>query len=358
MDLRDLFFKTTAATPAAPHTERPQPEHVAHPVPEAPPPTPTTSAAAPEATAPEVAGPAISPDTSPAPIEAAQDNNALVEPPLDEGPIHIPHRGPAPFRPQTERVVEATPPDPVQPPSPKPPAPQLAAIPPEPRTSKPAPSQYKTEIEPRERPREKRAASKPRIPRHSSGWAAMLQHLKEEPSLRVLDIGPTSPNNINFLTGMGHSVYMADIVQDAIEGNWTLPPDPSDERDDVTRYDVDRFYDQNFNFGDRRFEVVLLWTTIDYLPDAFIPPLVARLKDCMEPGGKLLAFFHTRSHGADTTFCRYHLVDSSEILMQEGEPYPVQRVYTNREIERTFKAFSGCRFFLARDNVYEVIIKR
>jgi hypothetical protein len=44
--------------------------------------------------------------------------------------------------------------------------------------------------------------------------------------------------------------------------------------------------------------------------------------------------------------------------MQETDPFPVQRVYTNRGIERLFHDFSGSRFFLARDNLYEVILTR
>jgi hypothetical protein len=44
--------------------------------------------------------------------------------------------------------------------------------------------------------------------------------------------------------------------------------------------------------------------------------------------------------------------------MQESEPYPVQRVYTNRQIEKLFTGWSGYRFFLAKDNLYEVIITR
>jgi hypothetical protein len=36
----------------------------------------------------------------------------------------------------------------------------------------------------------------------------------------------------------------------------------------------------------------------------------------------------------------------------------VQRVYTNRNIEKHFAAYSGSKFFLAKDNIYEVIITR
>jgi hypothetical protein len=46
------------------------------------------------------------------------------------------------------------------------------------------------------------------------GDAAQAAGMKE-PGLRVLDIGSTSPTNINFLTELGQSVYMADLVEEA-----------------------------------------------------------------------------------------------------------------------------------------------
>ena len=42
--------------------------------------------------------------------------------------------------------------------------------------------------------------------------------------------------------------------------------------------------------------------------------------------------------------------------MQETNPLPVQRVYTNRTIEKIFEAYANMKFFLAKDNLYEVII--
>lgn len=195
----------------------------------------------------------------------------------------------------------------------------------------------------------------PRIPRHSSGWAALLKHLRDEQGLRVLDIGPTSPQNINFLTGMGHSVYMADVVHEALKGNWNLPPA---EEGGEPRFDTEAFFRQNLNFEGRDFDVVLLWATLDYLPEGLTAALVAHLKDATVRGGKVLAIFHSKAQGPYTAYCRYHLTSEAEIEMQEAEPFPVRRVYTNRQIEQLFSGWSGYRFFLAKDNLYEVIITR
>jgi hypothetical protein len=195
----------------------------------------------------------------------------------------------------------------------------------------------------------------PRIPRHSSGWEALLKHLRAENGLRVLDIGPTSPQNINFLTEMGHSVYMADVVHESLRAEWQLPPE---EEGGPARFDRVGFFEQNLNFHGRQFDVVLLWATLDYIPEGLIEPLVTHLKDATLRDGKVLAIFHSKPAGPFTAYCRYHLTDGAEIEMQESEPYPVQRVYTNRQIERLFTGWSGSKFFLAKDNLYEVILTR
>lgn len=196
------------------------------------------------------------------------------------------------------------------------------------------------------------------MPRHSSGWAAMLKHLHAEAGLRILDIGPTSPSNINFLTGLGHSVYMADIVHEAMKPDWVKVAKGDEEIPEEERYDTASFLEQNLEFSGRLFDVVLLWTTLDYMPEPMIAPVIQRFHASMVPGGRILALFHTKKTGDDTSYCRYHLTDSDNIETQESAHYPVQRAYTNRSIEKLFANFSNYKFFLAKDNVYEVIITR
>lgn len=194
----------------------------------------------------------------------------------------------------------------------------------------------------------------PRIPRHSSAWSTLLKHLKAEQGLRILDIGPTSPANINILTTLGHGVYMADIVHEAMRNEWTIAGDDKAE----PRFDVEGFLEQNLDFAGREFDVVLLWTTLDYIPSALVEPVVQRFRSSMRPGGRILALFHTRQNGPDNDFRRYHLTDGDSIEMQESSALPVQRVYTNRNIEKIFHAYANMKFFLAKDNLYEVIITR
>lgn len=182
----------------------------------------------------------------------------------------------------------------------------------------------------------------------------MLKHLKEEECLRVLDIGPTSPSNINFLTRLGHSIYMADVVIEANRNNWVRS-----EKEVASAADLaEAFLDRHLDFNGRVFDVVLLWTTLDFLPAPLLGPLIDRLRASLQPNGRVLAFFHTKAGNSDTVFYRYHVTDSDNVEMQEAGRLILQQVYTNRKIEKLFSAYKSCKFFLAKDSVYEVIVTR
>ncbi len=206
-----------------------------------------------------------------------------------------------------------------------------------------------------EHPTDRTTLVGPRIPRHSSGWSAMLKHLKETDSLRVLDIGPTSSSSINLLTSLGHSLHMADVVSEAHRVEW---PKVVDGEESQTPSKVEAFLEQNMSFGERRFDVVLLWTTLDYLPEELIPSTVARLHSSMNPGGRVLAFFHTKSPEPEFIFYRYHVTQGDTVEMQEAQRLEGCQLHTNRKIEKLFSDYQSCKFFLAKDNVFEVIVTR
>ena len=198
-----------------------------------------------------------------------------------------------------------------------------------------------------------------RIPRHSSGWGQLLERMRTEESLRVLDIGPTSSNNINFITALGHSIYLANLVEDAAKREWMLPPDDAG----VSRFDTARFLETHLSFSGRGFDLVLFWDTADYLPQELVEPVLQRLHQVMAPGGQLLAMFHsttgTSASGAGRTdFCRYHLTDSSRVDVQHAGDYPLLNTFTNRQVEKLLEAFKSFHFFLSKDNVRDVLVTR
>jgi hypothetical protein len=182
----------------------------------------------------------------------------------------------------------------------------------------------------------------------------LRQRLQAEPGLRTIDIGSTSPANINYLTGLGHSVFLADVVHDACTGNWQTGTDG----DGKTLWNVEGFLEQSLKFSGRKFDVVLLWTALDYLPEALVAPVVAHLFEATIPGGQVLAFFHTRTHGDETMHYRFHVTPGDDVEMQLTQQFPIQRAFTNRSIKELFAAWSDYRQFLAKDSVSELLITR
>lgn len=194
----------------------------------------------------------------------------------------------------------------------------------------------------------------PRTARHSGSWAAVRKKLMTEEGLRVLDVGSTSPSNINYLTSLGHSVYMADLVEDASSPEWIT----GNDEEGKPVWNLDGFAKQNLQFSGRTFDVVLLWTTLDYLPEPLVSPVIDALYTAMSPKGQLLALFHTKLIPDQAPYQRFHITGTDEVEMQRAGPARQQRALTNRNIERLFSAWSGLKQFLAKDGVSEAIISR
>ncbi|HKO17393.1 MAG TPA: class I SAM-dependent methyltransferase, partial [Acidobacteriaceae bacterium] len=172
------------------------------------------------------------------------------------------------------------------------------------------------------------------------------------------DVGPTSSGNINLITSLGHSIYLANLVEDAARKEWTPPQ--ADGTPGL--FDVDRFLSTHLTFSGRGFDIVLLWDTADYLPEPIVAPVIDRIHQVMEPNGQILAMFHSSSAASLTPlkadFSRYHLTDTNRVDVQRVGDYPLLNTFTNRQIEKLFEKSKGFTFFLSKDNVREVLVTR
>lgn len=192
--------------------------------------------------------------------------------------------------------------------------------------------------------------------RHSRGWAEVLKFLSEPArSLRVLDFGSTSPANINLLTSLGHSVYMANIVGEAAKPEWQVAAPPGTRPGAAPEYDLGRFAAANLDFSGRDFDVILLWDTADYLPPPMVPVLFERLRAVTRADGRLLGFFHGKTEGPDNGYARYQITNSEELRLLGSEPLPIRQIIQNRQVERYLEGFTTIRFFQGADNVREVL---
>ncbi|HMK29753.1 MAG TPA: methyltransferase domain-containing protein [Terriglobales bacterium] len=203
-----------------------------------------------------------------------------------------------------------------------------------------------------------------RAQRHSTALNEFMRAIAHEESLCILDLGPTSANNIALLTDRGFQVYTEDLLTSAADPELMI----KDELGNTT-IDIDRFLKENLAFRGQKFDAVLLWDVADYLPEVLVKPVIERICSVMKPKGILLSFFHTRDAGPEAPYCRYHIAGQDSLELQlvpkvetngatEERHYRLQRVFNNRHIENLFREFASLKFFLARDNLREVLVVR
>lgn len=220
-----------------------------------------------------------------------------------------------------------------------------------------------------------------KLTRRSSGMGELARCLGSQEGLCILDLGSTSPANIRYFTERGHKSYSEDVLLSSIDPTLVL----RDERGNPTLeqgnpvLDEKRFLSENLVYPSSIFDVVFCWNLADYMDESLVKPVIARLWSVMKPGAMLLAFFHTRDAGPDAPCYRYHILDNDTLEMQHivanaemgraqsptgreamaGKAnFRLQRVFNNRHIENLFRDFASIKFFLARDNVREVLVLR
>ncbi len=211
-----------------------------------------------------------------------------------------------------------------------------------------------------------------KLTRRSSGLGELSRLWESESPLTVLDLGSTSPANIRFFIEHGHKVYSEDLLVSSTEAHLVTKDEEGNGMLDSRRFLAD-----NLVYPAAHFDVVLCWNLPDYLDESLVRPVMGRLWSVMKPGGVLLAFFHTKDAGPDSPCYRFHIIgkDTLEIqrivLKREARRGPtgavhtaitdgfrLQRVFNNRHIETLFRDFASIKFFLARDNVREVLVVR
>jgi SAM-dependent methyltransferase len=211
-----------------------------------------------------------------------------------------------------------------------------------------------------------------RLTRRSSGLSELSRLWDSETPLCVLDLGSTSPANIRFFTEHGHKIYSEDLLVASTEPTLVT----KDEQGNIV-LDSRQFLADNLLYPAAHFDVVLCWNLPDYLDESLVRPVMGRLWSVLKPGGMLLAFFHTRDAGPDSPCFRFHIVGKDTLEMQRIvlkrearrgptgaihtavlDGFRLQRVFNNRHIETLFRDFASIKFFLARDNMREVLVVR
>ncbi len=190
--------------------------------------------------------------------------------------------------------------------------------------------------------------------KRSHGLSEFVNSIADESGLAILDLGEISQASVSFITNLGHRLYSVDFLRtlDSI----TTPDDPPGGPSQRNR--IDAFLDQTLGFEDNSLDGALIWDSLEYLARPLLLAAVDRLSRILRPGAFMLAFFHTSEKAEWVPSYTYRIEDPQSLhLALKTQRQPVQ-LFNNRGVERLFEGFGSVKFFLSRDQLREVIVRR
>jgi methyltransferase family protein len=185
------------------------------------------------------------------------------------------------------------------------------------------------------------------VTRHSHGLEQFFSYIKGESGLSILDLAGVNQANVSFITNLGHRIYSEDFLRSLrLSGNG----------DGSSR--VDAFLSQNLSHREATFDGILVWDVLEYLSAPLLSATVERLFRIVKPGSYLLAMFQAQEKAQAVPEYSFRIRDSKTLLVADRGPRKPEQVFNNRSLEKLFQEFDSLKFFLARDKLREVIVKR
>jgi hypothetical protein len=191
------------------------------------------------------------------------------------------------------------------------------------------------------------------VTRQSRALEQFFTYINDQVGLKILDLAGATQENVTFVTDLGHKLYTQDFLRSLDD---TFGADEIQEQTNVSG--IDYFLQQNLDFPESSFDGVLIWDVMQYLSPALLNATVQRLHQIVRPRSYLLAFFNAddkTTHSPKTTF---RIQDKSTLeLVQRGQRKQAQ-LFNNRSLEKLFGQYESVKFFLTRESLREVIVKR
>lgn len=190
--------------------------------------------------------------------------------------------------------------------------------------------------------------------RPSPALQQFVRSLDTDKDVRLLDLGGANAANIQFMTQLGPRLYSEDFfatLEDCFGDG-----DYYENQRDPGR--VDSFLIQTFSDQRGPFDGALVWDCLQFLRPSLLEKTIDHLHRVLEPGAHLLAYFYADDRAQTIPQFNFKINDEGSLVIAQRSEMPPGQAFTNRNIERLFEDFSSTKFFLSRDNMREVLVRR
>jgi hypothetical protein len=194
----------------------------------------------------------------------------------------------------------------------------------------------------------------PPITRHSSGLEQFVNSIKGDENLSILDFAGATQANVTFITSLGHRLSSEDYLR-SLELAFSDGDFYANQNDPEQ---TERFLAENLNFPPEHFDGALVWDALQFLAPQLLQTTVDRLYDTLKPNSSMLAFFHSDEKTLEVPLYQYRIGDQKTLLLTPRGSRARAQFFNNRGLEKLFQRFQSVKFFLTRDSLREVIVRR
>jgi hypothetical protein len=190
--------------------------------------------------------------------------------------------------------------------------------------------------------------------RNSSGLDQFCASLEERAGLNILDLAGANQGTVTFVTNYGHGLYSDDLLLQMDE----CFGDKEFFENQLNPRKVEEFLERALPFPDDHFDGALLWDTLQYFSAPLLTVVIDRLWHMLRPGSCMFALFNAAEQTEMVPSYSYRIADRRTIGMQPRGMRRPSQPFNNRTLEKLFQEFHSVKFFLARDHLREVIVRR
>ncbi len=179
--------------------------------------------------------------------------------------------------------------------------------------------------------------------------------------MAILDFAGASQATVSFVTNFGHRLYSDDFVRQLDRVFGSGPAGTNDAAFFENQSNpalVADFFEMALSFDDGSFDGALVWDSLQFLSSPLLQTVVAKLHRMLRPGASLLALFHTDERIENIPTYAYRIHDKKTIQMVSRSQRKPAQIFNNRNLEKLFQDFQSVKFFLTRDRLREVIVRR
>jgi len=191
--------------------------------------------------------------------------------------------------------------------------------------------------------------------RQSHGLDQFCSSLEDHPGMAILDFAGVNQATVSFVTNYGHRIYSDDFVQQMDE---CFGLDGDFFENQANPLLTSRFFANALDFDDETFDGALVWDSLQFLSAPLLQAVVHKLYQVLRPGASLLAMFHAEERIEEMPTFSYRIHDHRTIQLASRSKRKPAQIFNNRALEKLFQEFHSVKFFLTRDHLREVIVRR